>query len=99
ERDFGRTQPRIIDATEGGALKRGATIMSLAESMKQFCNQPLPKTAPDHPGLQWQNLERCLGSLETRRSEAAQIREIAAQTLPLLQEIRDHLDDQQRANR
>jgi hypothetical protein len=99
ERDFGRTGTRIIDATEGGALKRGASIMTLAEAMKEFCARPLPHSASDHPGLQWQNIAPCLGSLENRRREASQIRDIADQTLPLLEEIRDHLDDQRRVNR
>ena len=32
ERDFLRSKSRVIDATEGGAAKRGATVMTLAEA-------------------------------------------------------------------
>ena len=43
ERDFAKSRSRIIDATEGGALKRGSTVMPLAEAIEQFCTQPLPQ--------------------------------------------------------
>jgi hypothetical protein len=36
--------------------------------------------------------------LRNRRREASQIEEIARNTLPLLEDIRDHLDDQKRVN-
>ena len=42
ERDFSTSKAKIIDATEGGAAKLGTTVMSLAEAISQFCQQPLP---------------------------------------------------------
>src|SRR5437588_12275468 len=48
ERDFGRTQTRIIDATEGGAQKRGATAMKLVDAIGQFCTRPLARAPDDH---------------------------------------------------
>jgi hypothetical protein len=99
ERDFGRTKTRIIDATEGGALKRGAMVKTLAAAIQEFCTQPLPKTFEAHPGLCWDRVGDCVRSLENRRHEAAQIEQIASRTLPLLEEIRDHLDDQRRVNK
>jgi hypothetical protein len=99
ERDFGQSRATIIDATEGGAAKRGATPLPLAVAIERYCNDPLPKFAGDHPGLNWQRLEECVASLRKRAEESRRIAEISRQTLPLVQEIADHLHDQPRVNR
>src|SRR5207248_5679596 len=36
ERDFATSKARVIDASEGGALKRGATVTTLAEALQQL---------------------------------------------------------------
>jgi len=41
ENEFARTKARVIDATEGGALKRGAEIMTLAEALERFAASPV----------------------------------------------------------
>ncbi len=99
ERDFGRTKTRIIDATEGGAMKRGATNMTLAAAIEKFCAHPLAEVMEDHPGLSWKPIAACVESLKNRRHEASQIEEIAARTLPILEDIRDHVEDQKRVNK
>ena len=99
ERDFANTKSRVIDATEGGAFKRGALSMKLADAIKQYCAAPLPATPDDYPGLQWDDVGSCLELLKLRREEAKRIVEISHQTLPLLEEIVDHIDDQRRVNR
>ena len=101
ERDFLGTTTKIIDATEGGARKRGAESMRLAEAIRQFCDGPLPRpqVADGRPGQQWLRAGRCVASLQARREEARQIELISQDTLPLLEEIRDHVDDQARVNR
>ena len=98
ERDFMRTKTKIIDATEGGAAKRGTTVMTLAEASQQFCTGPCGRARPTTRG--------CTGAASaiawTACGSAALRREIARitrDTLPLLQEIHDHLDDQPRVNR
>jgi hypothetical protein len=53
----------------------------------------------DHPGLQWDRVGDCLELLEKRRAEADQIERISRQTLPLLEEIRDHVGQHARVNR
>ena len=98
ERDFGRTQTRIIDATEGGARKQGATVMTLAEALRQFCQNPLPAIEDQRHDLSWCRVEECIGSLRARLREAQSIQAIAQQTLPILEEVRDHVDDQKRVN-
>lgn len=98
ERDFSLTRTRIIDATEGGALKRGAAVMPLAEALNEFCAGPILR-GDDHPGYRWELLPQCLTSLDKRDDEARQIEIIARDTLPLLEEIRDHIADRERVNR
>jgi hypothetical protein len=73
--------------------------MTLADTLNQFCARPLSGTAPPHPGLRWDRINQCVDSLEKRRAEADQIQRISRDTLPLLEEVRDHLDDQVRVNR
>lgn len=99
EKEFLKTRTRIIDATEGGALKAGSTTMTLAEARDRYCREPLSGSAPPHSGLDWTRMSGCVSSLQTRREEAITIERVSEQTLPLLQEIRDHLDSQPRVNR
>jgi hypothetical protein len=99
ERDFAKATARIIDATEGGVLKRGAESMTLAGALAAFCDSPLPRNAPEYPGLCWDRIGECAGSLQKRDEEAAEIESIAIQTLPLLQSIRDKIEDQDHVNR
>jgi hypothetical protein len=99
ERDFMKSRSQIIDATEGGAFKRGARVMTLADAAGEFCNQPLALKPEDHPGLHFDRLADCIDCLRRRRSEAAEIERLTAATLPLLVEIREHIDDQPRVTR
>ncbi len=159
ERDFLRTKTRIIDATEGGALKRGTRVMKLAEAIQEFCGQDLPTSSgcvrstvmnepgqsagsdsdqsavpdgavasaiPDEKGggtgkssyqsspssvaptlisnpatspASPSHIAQCIGSLKSRHEEAREIEAISRETLPLVEEIRDHVDDQPRVNR
>ena len=99
ERDFLKSRARVIDATEGGAAKRGAAPMALAEAMNQFGATPLPLCADDYPGLRFDRVGECIDCLEKRRDEASRIERISRRTLPCLEEIRDHIDDQRRVNR
>jgi hypothetical protein len=99
ERDFSRTATTIIDATEGGAFKRGSMPMKLADALARFCTSPVEPPAADHPGQAWDRVAPARASIEARRDEADDIERISRETLPLLQEVHDHLDDQSRVNR
>jgi hypothetical protein len=98
ERDFGKSKSRIIDATEGGALKRGTTPMPLKEAIEKFCDHGTIEFPQDAPEPRWDLLADCRKSILLRREEAVEIEKISRQTLPLLEEIRDYLDDQERVN-
>jgi hypothetical protein len=101
ERDFLKTSTRIIDATEGGAKKRGAQSMKLAEAIREFCSEALPAgaVADGKPGQQWMRAGKCVASLQARREEARQIELISQDTLPLLEEIGAKIEDQGQVNR
>jgi len=99
ERDFAKSRARIIDATEGGVLKRGATSMKFADAIEAFCSNPLNVQVPEHRGLNFDRLDEAQSCLQKRLEEAAEIEQIGRETMPLLEEIRDHLDDQPRVNR
>lgn len=99
ERDFAQSKARIIDATEGGVLKRGAEVMTFADAIRQHCTSPVPGGPPAHPGMRWDRLEECVDALRRRRDEAREIERISGETITLLQEVRDHLSDQSRVNR
>jgi hypothetical protein len=73
--------------------------MTLQDAIDQYCAAPLPAPPGDHPGLNWEKLAECISSLCKRAEEADEIADISRRTLPLLEEIRDHLLDQGRVNR
>jgi hypothetical protein len=99
ERDFAVSKARIIDASEGGAAKRGAYPMRLQDALERFCTKPLRGRLAPHAGSTTANLPLARKAIETRVSEAQRIADIASQVAPLLEEIRDHLDEQPRVNR
>ncbi len=99
ERDFLQSDRTVIDATEGGAFKRGSLPMTLAAALQQHCKPKINRTATTHPGLNWGRLREAIECLRIRAEEASQVETISRQTLPLLEEVRDHLDDQARVNR
>jgi len=99
ERDFGKCKSKIIDATEGGAMKRGATVMKFADAISEFCKTPLLDVEIDRPKMQWELLEDCRNCILQRKAEGEEIERISRQTMPLLEEIHDHIEDQPRVNR
>jgi hypothetical protein len=99
ERDFSLTSTKIIDASEGGARKLGTSVMSLSEVIDQYCRQPLPELESQEPQPEWNRLGECAGALENRKQEAREIESISRQTLPLLEEIRDRIEDQEAVTR
>ena len=99
ERDFLRSDRTIIDATEGGAGKRGSTVMPFAQAIAAHCTESFLVDLTDHPGNREPRAGECADSLRKRRDEASAIERISGETLPLLEEIRDHVEDQARVNR
>ncbi|CAN5535501.1 hypothetical protein BH09PLA1_BH09PLA1_17030 [soil metagenome] len=98
ERDFAKTKSRVIDATEGGVMKRGAAAIKLADVLNTFCQQPFDVSPPAHPGMDWSRLSDCRNSLANRREQAEQVERISREVMPLLEEVRDKITDQKRVN-
>ena len=48
ERDFLKTKTTIIDASEGGAAKRGTVQMPLREMLDTYCTEPIDRTIDDN---------------------------------------------------
>jgi hypothetical protein len=99
ERDFAKSGARIIDATEGGVLKRGAEVMTFAQAIAEFCTEPLDRKVPVHAGLRWELLQGCEASISARREEAVRVEQISRETLQLLEQVHARLSDQAEVNR
>jgi len=98
ERDFAKSGRTIIDATEGGVAKAGATPMRLAEAIGQYCTDPLGPPPGANAGFDWSRLSQVETSLRNRLDESVRIEQISEETLGLLKQILDCLDDQPRVN-
>ncbi|HEV8377585.1 MAG TPA: 6-hydroxymethylpterin diphosphokinase MptE-like protein [Tepidisphaeraceae bacterium] len=97
ERDFATTKARVIDASEGGALKRGAEVKTFAEVLEKFGVQGLGFRVQE-VGPALPDMSRAIDALKQRVEESENIKKIACETLPLLEEVGTCLDDQQRVN-
>ncbi len=107
ERDFLKSDRTIIDATEGGASKRGTTVLSFREAIDRYvADIDLPSTEatealvkPASGRVAPEPIRRAIECLNRREAEAKIIEQIGVDTRPLLEEIRDNLSDQGRVNR
>jgi hypothetical protein len=99
ERDFARSKAKVIDATEGGVMKRGAEPMKLADAIATYCANTIDLTCPAHDGLRFDRLPELVTCLRSRQGEAESIARISRETVPLLEQVRDRLDDQGFVNR
>ncbi len=99
ERDFAASSARIIDATEGGAFKAGTRRITFADAINLYCSRGLRSGSKHHPGRFFDTVDVTVGALGRRVDEAKRMRDIAGEVVPLLEEIRDNLADQNRVNR
>ena len=86
ERDFANSKARVIDATEGGALKAGATPMTLADAINTFCTSDIP-AVPNYPVRVNDSDQAVARCLQNRIDEANQIVELTGIIVPLLEVI------------
>src|SRR6266850_2015454 len=64
ERDFATSKARVIDASEGGALKRGAVVMTLAQAMEGMSGTAGPTKVFVGPAVP--DISVAIGPLEKR---------------------------------
>jgi hypothetical protein len=98
ERDFSQTTTRILDCTEGGAAKLGTTVMPLAEAASLYCREELAILA-NPPAADWSRTGEVIDCLKTRKAESDAMASISQRTLPLLEELRDDIQNQNHVNR
>jgi hypothetical protein len=102
ERDFARSAARVIDATEGGARKAGAMVMTLAEVAQQYCREPLDAARFAYLHRPWYEpgkLEPARRMLAARREELDAFRALCTETHAILEELVKLLDSPERFNR
>ncbi len=102
ERDFAKSAARIIDATEGGAVKAGAEIMTLCEAAEQYCRRPVPAECFDYLKTTWYDtakLDPARKMLVDRLDELGAFRKLCQETKEVLAELETLLDSPTQFNR
>jgi len=102
ERDFAKSAARIIDATEGGAKKNGAAVMTLADAAVRYCRTPVDPAKFAYLRRPWHDQSRlspAREALAVRRSEVEAFRAICTETRDLLSELTGLLDSPTEFNR
>jgi len=103
ESDFARSSATIVDASEGGVLKRGAQTMTLAEAAQRFCTRPIPPERHAYrTAVTWYDPARLMPArdrLEKRRRELGAFRELCRNTCDLLHKLTEVTDRPREFNR
>lgn len=102
ERDFARTTARVIDATEGGAMKRGATTVKLEEAIRKFCTAPIDPSRFDYLKADWYDSSRLATAAENLRARIGELgvfRSLCDETRSLLPRLRGLVDRPAEFNR
>jgi hypothetical protein len=103
ERDFGQSTSRVIDATEGGAMKRGAEVMTLREVLDRFATEPIDEGLFAYRReCQWRDTSRLAGArveLVARICEIEVVEGVCAEMLELLGQLRELTDQPEAFNR
>ena len=99
ERDFAKAGEQILDATEGGARKAGATITTLAEALKTHATRPVPRMPHDDAVIDGQRLIELEQLLRQRIENVRELDRVAEDTVPILKQMIDQQRDPKRMNR
>ena len=102
ERDFARCAARVIDASEGGARKAGATVMTLREAAERYCRAPIPAERYEYLRMRWYQTDKLRPAREVlaaRLEELAAFRGLCRDTQGILQELQGLLDRPEVFNR
>jgi hypothetical protein len=91
EVDFAATRARVIDASEGGVVKRHTEIMPLAEALQHYATRPLPVDAlryrDETTWFHASALALARQEVEGRLKELDGLRAVCTETLALLEEM------------
>jgi hypothetical protein len=103
EKDFARCSARVIDATEGGAKKASCEVMGLAEAAEKYCGTKIdPEKFAYRRQVKWlapDLLEKALERVRHRIEDVEKLKEIVVETIDVVREMLDLVDDQPSLNR
>jgi hypothetical protein len=104
ESDFGEAGGRtIIDASEGGAQKRGAVSMTLADALSRYANRPMPEAAKSllHRPRQFDatRLAPSRAAVAERLEQVQRIGTASRETLEILDQLVEWVREPDRFNR
>lgn len=98
EKDFANANVRVIDATSGGVKKKGCEVMSLAQAGKLYCGDVIDCERFDIDGNvvgdAAKKREAARECVQKRIDEAKEMLEIMDETIELLSEMSELVDDQ-----
>lgn len=97
ERDFAEAEQQIIDCTEGGLAKAHSESMPLAEALKQFTVNGVPSLPIPKNNVHREKLIAIAERLQTRLSEIMQLHKLSWETMPLLKQMSEHLEDEEKS--
>ncbi len=91
ESDFARCAAKVIDASEGGVLKRGVETVPLAEAARRYCTRPIPAELRAYrSSTKWYEptmLPIARERLVHRREELIAFRDLCRDTVELLDRL------------
>jgi hypothetical protein len=103
ERDFSATASTVIDATEGGTLKRNTILMTLAEALEKYAKGPIPAEKFDFlEKSTWFDpaaLPQLREQLEKRIGEIRDFQALCRKTVGLLEKLQGLLQDPEKFNK
>ena len=102
ERDFANTSSQVIDATEGGTVKTGATLMPLADALERFATREIPPEKWDYKGEydfhDRSTLRPAETALRKRIAEISALEDLSSEMKSVLEEMVSLIDEQAKLN-
>ena len=99
ERDFAKADEQILDATEGGARKAGATITTLAQALKEHATRTVPQMPHDDARIDGRRLGQLEQLLRERIDDVRELDRLAEDTVPILRQMIEQQRDAKRMTR
>ena len=103
EKDFAKCTARIIDASEGGTLKRYCETMPLQDVADQYCIEPIDREKYAYRDslseFDASKLDEGRELVLKRIEETEDMQKVVKETIELVKEMLDLLDDQPEVNR
>ena len=97
ERDFAKAPQEVLDCTEGGLPIQNTIPMPLAQALEAYATKPVPKHIIPPMGFDSDRLKKMVKLLEHRLAEVEEIRRLSQKTIPLLQQMKKHQRNYDRA--